>query len=456
LRVPNFVMPPLMRNRGSFICSMGKLCRWLADYATNLGVEIFPGMAASAPVFGGNGELAGVVAGEFGKTRTGAPGPNYEPGIELRGKYILIAEGARGSLAKELIARYRLDAASDPATFGLGLKEIWKLAPGKHRPGTVMHTLGWPLEPNAGGGGFLYHGENGEAYVGLVVHLDYANPFLDPFAEFQRFKHHPAIADVLAGGERIAYGARAIAEGAWQSLPKLVFPGGALLGCAAGMVNLPRIKGNHNAMLSGIAAADAAAAAITAGRSADELSAYEREVRTGPVAADLKPVRNVKPLWSRLGAPGAVILGGADMWAAKLTGLNPLGTRHHKSSDARATGHARDFQPIAYPKPDGVLSFDRATSLAFSGVHHREDEPPHLKLADPAIPIRVNLPEYAEPAQRYCPAGVYEVVEEGGEKRFRINAQNCVHCKACDIKDPSENITWTTPEGGSGPAYANM
>ncbi|MEX2278145.1 MAG: electron transfer flavoprotein-ubiquinone oxidoreductase [Cucumibacter sp.] len=456
LRVPRFMMPPLMRNRGNFIVSLGNVCRWLGQQAAALGVEIFPGMAASALVLGEARELVGVVAGEFGKLKDGVPGLNYEPGIEVRGKYVLLAEGARGSLSKQLIARYRLDASSEPQKFGLGLKEIWRLAPGKHRPGMVVHTMGWPLEPQAGGGGFVYHGEAGEAFVGLVAHLDYANPYVDPYLEFQRFKHHPSIAGMLAGGERVSYGARVIAEGAWQSLPKLAFPGGALLGCAAGMVNLPRIKGSHNAMLSGKAAAEAAFAALGQGRGGDELAAYERSVREGPIADDLKPVRNVKPLWSRFGAFGGLALGGADMWAATLLGRTLFGTRHHRTSDAEATGRAKHFKPIAYPRPDGVLSFDRATSLAFSGVHHGEGEPPHLLLADPAIPIAVNLPIFAEPAQRYCPAGVYEIVEEAGKKRFQINAQNCVHCKACDIKDPSQNITWTTPEGGSGPNYPNM
>jgi electron-transferring-flavoprotein dehydrogenase len=456
LRVPEFALPPLMRNRGCYVISLGMLCRWLADQATALGVEIFAGMAASAPVFGEAGELTAVVAGEFGRLRDGGEGPTYEPGVEVAGKYVLVAEGARGSLAKQCIARFGLDAASDPQKFGLGLKEIWRLTPDKHRPGRVVHTLGWPLGGNAGGGGFVYHGEAGEAYVGLVVHLDYANPYLDPFKEFQRFKHHPSVAATLAGGERVAYGARAITEGAWQSLPTLTFAGGALLGCAAGMVNVPRIKGIHNAMQSGMAAAEAAFTAVIGGRRGDALDAYEASVRTGPIAADLKPVRNVKPLWSRLGDFGALALGGADMWAAAILRRNLLGSLHHRRSDAEATGRAADFRPIDYPRPDGVLSFDRATSLAYSGVHHSENEPAHLVLADPGLPIARNLPDYAEPAQRYCPAGVYEIVEVEGRKRFQINAQNCVHCKACDIKDPAQNITWTTPEGGSGPNYPNM
>lgn len=455
-RVPPFALPPLMRNRGCFVVSLGKLCRWLGDEATALGVEIFPGMAASAPVFGEAGELAGVVAGEFGRLKDGSPGPNYEPGIEVAGKYVLIGEGARGSLAKQLIARYRLDAQSDPQIFGLGLKEIWRLAPELHRPGRVVHTMGWPLEGNAGGGGFVYHGEAGEAYVGLVVHLDYANPFVDPFMEFQRFKHHPKVARTLAGGERVAYGARAITEGAWQSLPALAFPGGALIGCAAGMVNVPRIKGIHNAMRSGMAAAEAAFAAIMAGRQGDVLAHYEAAVRSGPIAADLRPARNVKPLWSRLGTVGAMALGGADMWAATLLRRNLFGSVRHRRTDAAATGRAADYRRIDYPKPDGVLSFDRATSLAFAGITHAETQPPHLVLADPSVPIARNLPEFAEPAERYCPAGVYEIVETGGEPRFQVNAPNCVHCKACDIKDPAGNITWTTPEGGSGPNYPNM
>ena len=458
MRLPNFAMPPLLSNHGAYIVSMGNVCRWMAEQAEALGVEIFPGMACSELVWGAGGEVKGVVAGEFGLNADGTPSDAYEPGMELHGKYVFLAEGVRGSLSKQVIAKYGLDAESDVQKFGLGMKELWEVRPENHKPGLVLHTMGWPLGGNAGGGSFIYHMENNQVCVGFVVHLNYANPHLYPYMEFQRFKHHPEIARMLEGGKRVAYGARAITEGGWQSLPKLVFPGGALLGCAAGMINVPRIKGNHNAMLSGKAAAEAAFEAIGAGRAADELTAYEAEVRSGPIARDLKPVRNVKPLWSKLGMWASVALGGFDMWVANLLGFNPLGTLHHTKSDAAATGRADQYATIDYPKPDGVLSFDRLTNVAFAFTNHAENQPVHLRLADPAIPIGTNLPDFAEPAQRYCPAGVYEVIrdDDGANPRFQINFQNCVHCKTCDIKDPSENITWVTPQGGDGPNYPNM
>ena len=455
LRLPNFPMPPLMSNHGNYIVSMANVCRWMGAQAEELGVEIFPGMSCSELVYGDAGEVRGVVAGEFGENADGTPGPNYEPGMALMGKYVFLSEGVRGSLAKEVIAKYDLSNGHCPQKFGLGMKEIWEIDPAKHRLGTVTHTMGWPLGGNAGGGSFIYHIENNQVYVGFVVHLNYENPHLYPYMEFQRFKHHPMVAELLKGGKRVAYGARAISEGGWQSIPKLVAPGVALLGCSAGLVNVPRIKGNHNAMLSGIAAANAAAAAIAAGRASDELTAYETDLRTGPIATDLKKVRNVKPLWSRYGLLASLFGGAISMWASSF-GLGLFTLRHGKS-DAEATGKAADFPQIDYPKPDGVLSFDRLTNVAFSATNHDENQPVHLKLRDPSIPIRVNLPEYAEPAQRYCPAGVYEVIAEAGrEPRFQINFQNCVHCKTCDIKDPSQNITWTTPMGGGGPNYPNM
>jgi electron-transferring-flavoprotein dehydrogenase len=435
---------------------MGNVCRWLAEQAEALEVEVFPGMACSELVFGENGEVKGVVAGEMGLTSTGEPGPHYEPGMELHGKYVLLGEGVRGSLSKEVIARYDLALGREPQKYGLGMKEIWEIDPDKHHPGLVVHTSGWPLGRNAGGGGFLYHAENNQVYAGFVVHLNYENPHLYPYMEFQRWKHHPEIAEVLKGGKRVSYGARAISEGGWQSLPKLTFPGGALLGCAAGMVNVPRIKGNHNAMLSGKAAAEAAAAAIAAGRASDELEAYESAVRSGPIAADLKPVRNVKPIWSHYGLTASLVLGGVDMWTASLTGLNVFGSMGHGKTDAEATGRAARFEPIEYPRPDGVLSFDRLTNVSYSFTNHEEEQPCHLTLRDPSVPINWNLPKYAEPAQRYCPAGVYEVVEDTDGPRFQINFQNCVHCKTCDIKDPPQNIHWVTPQGGDGPNYPNM
>ncbi len=455
LRVPNWPMPPLMNNHGNYIVSMANVCRWMAGVAEGLGVEIFPGMACSALVYDGT-RVAGVVAGEFGlDPATGLPGDGYEPGMELRGKYVFLSEGVRGSLAKEVIAKYDLSAGHEPQKFGLGMKEIWEIDPEKHRLGTVTHTMGWPLGGNAGGGSFIYHIENNQVYIGFVVHLNYKNPHLYPYMEFQRFKHHPMVAELLKGGKRVAYGARAISEGGWQSIPKLVAPGVALLGCSAGLVNVPRIKGNHNAMLSGKAAAEAAHAAIKAGRMGDELTEYEADLRSGPIAADLKKVRNMKPIWSKWGLTASLTLGGFDLWTNTF-GLSLFGTLKHGKTDAQSTGKAKDFKKIDYPKPDGVLSFDRLTNVAYSFTNHDEHQPCHLKLKDPDLPIRVNLPEFDEPAQRYCPAGVYEVLGEGADASFRINFQNCVHCKTCDIKDPLQNINWTTPMGGGGPNYPNM
>ncbi|MGB4112241.1 MAG: electron transfer flavoprotein-ubiquinone oxidoreductase [Yoonia sp.] len=456
IRIPNVAMPPLMNNHGNYIVSMGNVCRWMAEQAEELGVEIFPGMSCSELVFGDNGEVKGVVAGEFGKNADGSQGPNYEPGMELHGKYVFLSEGVRGSLSKQVIEKYNLAADSDVQKYGLGMKEIWEIDPAKHKLGTVTHTMGWPLNSNAGGGSFIYHLENNQVYVGFVVHLNYKNPHVYPYMEFQRFKHHPMVAELLKGGKRVAYGARAITEGGYQSLPKLTFPGGALLGCSAGMVNVPRIKGNHNAMLSGIAAAEAAHHAINARRSGDELVEYEKSVREGAIGKDLKRVRNVKPLWSRFGLLASLTIGGADMWLNNIFGWSPLNLKHGKS-DALATEEASLHKVIDYPKPDGKLSFDRLTNVAFSFTNHEESQPAHLTLKDASVPIAVNLPKFNEPAQRYCPAGVYEVItEEGKEPRFQINFQNCVHCKTCDIKDPSQNITWTVPQGGDGPNYPNM
>ena len=456
MRIPNAVMPPLMNNHGNYIVSMGNVCRWMAEQAEELGVEIFPGMSCSELVYGDNGEVAGVVAGVFGLQPDGSHGPDTEPGMELRGKYVFLGEGVRGSLSKQAIARYALDAGREPQKYGLGMKELWEVHPDKHQQGRVVHTMGWPLGKNAGGGSFIYHLDNNQVYVGFVVHLGYENPHVHPYMEFQRFKHHPMIADLLEGGKRVSYGARAITEGGWQSMPKAVFPGGALLGCSVGLVNLPRIKGNHNAMLSGKAAAEAAVQAIHAGRSGDELTDYDTDLRTGPVARDLKPVRNVKPLWSKYGLAASLGLGGLDMWTNTL-GFSLIGTLGHGKSDAEATGEAADHAPIAYPKPDGKLSFDRLTNVRYSFTNHAEAQPAHLKLADPEVPVAVGLRRYAGPSQRYCPAGVYEFVKDDqGADRFVINFQNCVHCKTCDIKDPAQNIIWTVPQGGDGPNYPNM
>ncbi|MEL6609435.1 MAG: electron transfer flavoprotein-ubiquinone oxidoreductase [Pseudomonadota bacterium] len=455
--IPNAIMPPFMHNHGNYIVSMGNVCRWMAEQAEEMGVEIFPGMACSELVFGDNGEVKGVVAGEFGLNPDGTQGSGYEPGMELHGKYVFLSEGVRGSLSKKVIEKYHLAANSDVQKYGIGMKEIWEIDPAKHKEGKVVHTMGWPLEGNAGGGSFVYHLDNNQVYVGFVVHLNYKNPHLFPYMEFQRFKHHPMMAELLEGGKRVAYGARAINEGGWQSIPKTAFPGGALLGCSAGLVNVPRIKGNHNAMLSGIHAAEAAHAAIAAGRGGDTLKEYDEALKSGPVAKDLKPVRNVKPLWSKYGLLASLGLGGFDMWTNSLFGFSLFGTLKHGKTDAEATETVYKHAPIEYPKPDGKLSFDRLTNVSFSMTNHEESQPAHLKLKDASVPIMENLPKYAEPAQRYCPAGVYEVVqEEGKAARFVINFQNCVHCKTCDIKDPSQNINWETPQGGDGPNYPNM
>ena len=456
IRIPNWPMPGLMSNHGNYIVSMGNVCRWMAEQAEALGVEIFPGMACSELVWGENGEVKGVVAGEFGLQPDGTPGPSYEPGMELHGKYVFLAEGVRGSLSKQVIAKYDLSAGKEPQKFGLGMKEIWEVDPAKHNEGEVTHTMGWPLGRNAGGGSFIYHLDDNQVYVGFVVHLNYANPYLYPYMEFQRFKHHPMVAELLEGGKRVAYGARAISEGGYQSMPKMVAPGVALLGCSVGMVNVPRIKGNHNAMLSGKAAAEAAHAALQAGRSGDALDAYEAEVREGAIGRDLKKVRNVKPLWSRYGLMGGLGLGGLDMWTNSF-GFSLFGTVPHGKSDAEATEPASKHTPIDYPKPDGKLSFDRLTNVSYSMTNHEESQPAHLRLTDADVPVQVNLATYAGPSARYCPAGVYEFVKDDqGNDKFVINFQNCVHCKTCDIKDPSQNITWVTPQGGDGPNYPNM
>ena len=455
-RIPNAPMPPLMNNHHNYIVSMGNVCRWMAEQAEELGVEIFPGMACSELVYGDNGEVKGVVAGVFGLEADGSIGETTEVGMELHGKYVFLSEGVRGSLSKEVIAKYHLSDGHEPQKFGLGMKEIWEIDPAKHKEGTVTHTMGWPLNSNAGGGSFVYHLENNQVYVGFVVHLNYKNPHMFPYMEFQRFKHHPMMKDLLEGGKRVAYGARAISEGGYQSMPKMVAPGVALLGCSVGMVNVPRIKGNHNAMLSGKAAAEAAMAAIKADRFGDELTAYEAEVREGAIGKDLKKVRNVKPLWSKFGLVTSLVVGGFDMWCNTL-GFSLLGTLKHGKNDAHSTEEASKHKPINYPKPDGKLSFDRLTNVAYSFTNHEESQPAHLHLMDPSVPVGVNLEKYAGPSARYCPAGVYEFVEEvGKDTKFVINFQNCVHCKTCDIKDPSQNINWTTPQGGDGPNYPNM
>ncbi|HPE31019.1 MAG TPA: electron transfer flavoprotein-ubiquinone oxidoreductase [Parvularculaceae bacterium] len=459
LPLPVFAMPPAVQNHGNYIVSMGNVCRWLASQAEEMGVEIYPGMAASKLLYRDDGSVRGVIVGEMGIGKDGEPTSGYEPGMELCGKYILIAEGVRGSLAKILIDKYGLSDGRDPQKFGIGLKELWEISPEKSRPGHVQHSFGWPLDDQTGGGSFIYHFNDNTVAVGFVVHLNYKNPYLYPYGEFQRFKTHPEVAELLEGGKRIAYGARAITEGGFQSVPKLAFPGGALIGCSAGFVNVPRIKGNHNAMLTGMMAADAAFDAIGAGREGDVLEAYEEAYQGSPVRRELFKARNAKPLWSKFGTRlGAIAFAGVDLWTNTIIpGFSFFGTLKHGKTDAAATEPAAKHKKIDYPRPDGILTFDRLTNVSFSATNHEEDQPSHLKLKDPSIPIGVNLPKYDEPAQRYCPAGVYEVLtDDNGDPRFQINAQNCVHCKTCDIKDPSQNIVWTTPEGGGGPNYPNM
>jgi len=457
--LPHFLFPPLMSNRGNFIVSLSNLCKWLGAQAEALGVEIYPGFPAHDLIVE-DGVVKGVVTGDLGVAKDGHHKDGYTPGMELRGRYTLFAEGARGSLSKILIKQFGL--AREPQKYGIGLKELWELPPGRHKKGLVLHGMGWPLDSETGGGLFVYHWGENFCSIGFVVHLNYRNPWLDPFGEFQRAKTHPAIAAMLKDAKRIGYGARAITEGGEQSVPKLVFPGGALIGCAAGFVNLPRIKGSHNAMKTGMLAAEAAAAALGQGRGGDVLDGYQTAYAGSWVAKDLHLVRNAKPLWSKLGTWLALPLIGLDLWTNQLFGFSVFGTLRHGTPDFATLRKAAQSPKIAYPRPDGVLTFDRAASLFLSGTNHEEDQPVHLKLTDPAIPISVNLPEYGEPAQRYCPAGVYEIVEEappGQEKsrpRFQINAQNCVHCKTCDIKDPAQNITWVPPEGGGGPNYTNM
>jgi electron-transferring-flavoprotein dehydrogenase len=456
IRIPGFAMPPLMSNHGNYIVSLSNVCKWLGTQAEALGVEIYPGFPAAAIVYGDHGEVKGVTTGDLGVARDGHHKSDFTPGMNLLGKYTLFAEGARGSLSKQLLANYKLQEGLDPQKFGIGLKELWELPPDKHQRGLVVHSVGWPLDNGTGGGLFMYHWGENLCSIGFVVHLNYSNPYLSPFDEFQRVKQHPRIAAFLEGGKRIGYGARALTEGGFQSVPKLVFPGGALIGCGAGFMNVPRIKGSHNAMKTGMMAAEAAFAAVTAGRSGDTLDAYEVAYRESHVYKDLKRVRNFKPLWSKLGTLVALPFMALDLWTNQLFGFSFFGTLHHGKPDYATLKDAKDCKPIAYPKPDGKLSFDKLSSVFLSNTNHEEDQPVHLVLKDPTIPIRVNLPEYAEPAQRYCPAGVYEVVQDAAGPRFQINAQNCVHCKTCDIKDPAQNITWVTPEGGGGPNYTNM
>jgi electron-transferring-flavoprotein dehydrogenase len=458
--LPNFLMPRLMSNHGNLIGSLGNVVRFLGRKAEALGVDIFPGFAGTTILFGERGEVLGVTTGDMGVARDGTLKNGFTRGMELRGKYTLIAEGARGSLAKELIAKFGLEKNCEPQKFGIGLKELWRVDPSLHHPGLVQHSFGWPLDDETGGGYFLYHFEDGLVAVGFVVHLNYANPTLSPFDEFQRFKTHPSIAPLFKEAERLSFGARAITEGGFQSVPKLVFPGGALIGCAAGLVNVPRIKGTHNAILSGMLAAEHAAAALKAGRAQDELADYENAWRASAIGRDLFKVRNVKPLWSKYGTLMGIFLGGLDMWVNESFRTSLFGTLPHGKADYASLKPLSEVTPIEYPRPDGKLTFDRLSSVYVSNTNHDEDQPCHLHLRNPSVPIAKNLPDYGEPARLYCPAGVYEVVYNNEADitgaRFVINAQNCVHCKTCDIKDPAQNIDWVPPEGGGGPNYPNM
>ncbi|MEQ6334847.1 electron transfer flavoprotein-ubiquinone oxidoreductase [Sphingobium sp. MK2] len=454
MAMPHIMTPGWMHNKGTYTGSLGNLCRWLAEQAEGLGVEIFPGFAAAEILYHEDGSVKGVATGDMGVDREGKHKGDYQPGLELHAKYTFFAEGARGHLTKILKRQFALDADSEPQVYGLGMKELWDIDPALHQPGLVIHSQGWPLT-DAYGGGFLYHQANGQVALGFVVGLGYRNPHLYPFEEFQRWKQHPEIRKFLEGGRRVSYGARAINEGGWQSVPKLDFPGGALIGCSAGFVNVPRIKGTHTAMKSGMLAAEAAFAAVQAGRTSDSLADYDAAVRSSWIADELKLVKNAEPLLSKFGGTIGTLLAGIDMWMRTLKIGLPFTMKH--KPDNEKIWHKDACAKIAYPKPDGVISFDRLSSVFLSNTNHEEDQPVHLQLKDPAIPISYNLPLYDEPAQRYCPAGVYEVVgQEEGNPRFQINAQNCVHCKTCDIKDPTQNINWVVPEGGGGPNYPNM
>jgi electron-transferring-flavoprotein dehydrogenase len=460
IRLPNFIMPKLMSNHGNYVISLGDLTRWLGQKAEALGVEIYPGFAATEVLYNDAGAVIGIATGDMGIAKNGVMKDSFTRGMELLGKYVVFGEGVRGQLTKQIIQKFGLQNNSEPQKYGIGLKEVWQVKPEQHQAGLVQHSFGWPLTNKTGGGSFLYHYGKNLVSVGFVVHLNYQNPTLSPFDEFQRFKTHPSMADLFEGAKRISYGARAISEGGYQSVPKLTFAGGCLVGCAAGFVNVPRIKGSHNALLSGILAAEHINTALKNDRSHDELLSYEQAWRGSEIGKDLWKVRNVKPLWSRFGTGLGVAIGGLDMWMNEKLGFSFLGTLKHGKADHECLKPLSEVTPITYPKPDGVITFDRLSSVFISGTNHEEDQPAHLKLSDSTIPVAMNLPLYGEPARLYCPAGVYEIAYEDEalqlNPRFVINAQNCVHCKTCDIKDPSQNITWVAPEGGGGPNYSGM
>lgn len=456
--IPHWLLPPLMSNRGNFIASLGDVCRWLGKQAESLGVEIYAGFAAQQMLYDENRQVIGIITGDMGRDSNGEPTSQFTPGIEIRAQYTLIAEGARGSLTRELESRFDLRENASPQKYGLGFKEVWRVTSNQHRPGLVQHSLGWPLNSDTGGGSFTYHYGEQLVSIGFVVHLDYANPHLSPYDEFQRFKTHPKMKELLQNGQRLSYGARAISEGGIQSLPDLVFPGGALIGCSAGMVNVPRIKGSHNAMKSGMLAAEAVFEALTKSIEDTEtrlLSVYPKALRDSWVWQDLDTVRNIKPLLSKYGSWGGTLLGGLEMWLAAIKLRLPW-TLKHQQADHDCTRPAAEMPVIHYPKPDGTYSFDKLASVSLSNIAHDANQPCHLHLLDKTIPIAINLAKYDAPEQRYCPAGVYEIIKNQESSYLQINAQNCIHCKTCDIKDPMQNIVWTPPEGGSGPTYSGM
>ena len=454
--IPHIATPGWMHNKGTYTGSLGNLCRWLAGQAENLGVEIFPGFPAAEILYNDDGSVKGVATGDMGIARDGSHKADYQPGMELHAKYTLFAEGARGHLTKQLKSKFDLERNCQPQVYGLGMKELWDIDPDKHVPGRVIHSQGWPLsESESWGGGFLYHQANNQVALGFVVALDYQNPHVFPFEEFQRWKQHPEVRKILEGGKRVSYGARAINEGGWQSVPKLAFPGGALIGCSAGFVNVPRIKGSHTAMKSGMLAAESIAVALSADRAHDELSDYQANLNESWIATELKLVKNAQPAVAKYGEAYGTMLAGVDMWMRTLKIGLPIEMKHH--ADYQATGRADIYRPINYPKPDGVISFDRLSSVFLSNTNHEEDQPVHLQVRDLELQKVSELGVFGGPSTRYCPAGVYEwVTEANGDARYQINAQNCVHCKTCDIKDPNQNINWVTPEGGGGPNYPNM
>ncbi|MBH1588848.1 electron transfer flavoprotein-ubiquinone oxidoreductase [Stenotrophomonas maltophilia] len=453
---PNALLPECFHNEGNYIISLGEVTRWLAQQAEALEVAIFPGFAAAEVLYGDNGEVIGVATGDMGIEKDGSIGPAFERGMALHAKYTIFAEGARGHLGRQLIARYKLDEGKDPQAYGIGIKELWQIDPARHEPGLVVHAAGWPLDSDTYGGAFLYHADGGKVAIGYVVGLDYKNPWLSPFEEFQRFKTHPSIRKHLEGGTRIGYGARAITAGGLLSLPKTVFPGGALVGCEAGYLNASRIKGSHAAIKTGMLCADAAFDALTADRQHDELSAYPKAFEASWLFTELQQAKNFKQ-WFKKGQTVATLMTGVEQWLLPKLGVrNPPWTLHRTQPDHACLEPASQHTRIAYPKPDGVLTFDRLSSVFLSSTNHDENQPSHLTLKDPSIPVKVNLAEYAGPEARYCPAGVYEFVGDAGDARLQINAQNCVHCKTCDIKDPTQNIVWVTPQGGGGPNYSGM